>query len=152
MANAMFYHLTQRPLDATLRMLLEKSLSVGWRVAVRGTDENDLRALDQALWLGAEDSFLPHGLAGEERDAAQPILLGTGDVSANRPHCLMVVHSADIVAAEADALERIFILFDGHDPAAVSHARTQWKTLTGAGIKAQYWSEESGRWEMKSDA
>ncbi|QUJ77560.1 DNA polymerase III subunit chi [Sulfitobacter albidus] len=151
MANAMFYHLTQRPLDATLRMLLEKSLAADWRVAVRGTDEAGLRALDQALWLGAEDSFLPHGLAGGAHDAAQPILLGTGDVSANAPQCLMAVHSADVSVAEAQGLERVCILFDDDD-VPKAHARTHWKTLTDAGIKAQYWSDQSGRWEMLREA
>jgi DNA polymerase IIIc chi subunit len=43
------------------------------------------------------------------------------------------------------------ILFDGHDPGAVQAAREQWKTLTGAGLAAKYWSEESGRWEMKAE-
>ena len=31
------------------------------------------------------------------------------------------------------------------------HARVQWKTLTDAGCSAQYWSEESGRWEKKAE-
>ena len=35
---------------------------------------------------------------------------------------------------------------------AVQTARVQWKTLTDAGCAAKYWSEESGRWEMKAEA
>ena len=42
MGAAFFYHLTQRPLEATLPMLLEKARGAGWRVAVRGTDEGRL--------------------------------------------------------------------------------------------------------------
>jgi DNA polymerase-3 subunit chi len=64
MGAVMFYHLTQRPLVDTLRMLVEKSLAAGWRVSVRGTERAGLEALDAALWMGPEDSFLPHGLEG----------------------------------------------------------------------------------------
>ena len=34
----------------------------------------------------------------------------------------------------------------------VEAARGQWKALTGAGLSAQYWSEESGRWQKKAEA
>lgn len=75
MGAAYFYHLTQKPLEATLPMLLGKALGAGWRVAVRGTDAARMEWLDQKLWLGAEEGFLPHGLAGGAHDAAQPVLL-----------------------------------------------------------------------------
>ena len=35
---------------------------------------------------------------------------------------------------------------------ALDAARGQWRALTGAGCKAQYWSEESGRWEKKAES
>jgi len=148
----MFYHLTQRPLADTLRMLLEKSLANGWRVSVRGTDRAALEALDAALWLGPQDSFLPHGIEGGAQDAAQPVLLGTGAQIQNAAQCLMTVQSADVSPAETAAMERVCILFDGHDDSQLAHARGQWRTLTGAGVSAQYWSEESGRWEKKAQA
>jgi DNA polymerase-3 subunit chi len=34
----------------------------------------------------------------------------------------------------------------------MQQARRQWKTLTEAGCAAQYWSEESGRWQKKADS
>lgn len=152
MGAVMFYHLTQRPLVDTLRMLLDKSLANGWRVSVRGTDRAALEGLDAALWLGPEESFLPHGLEGGAQDALQPVLLGTQAEPVNGARCVMAVHSAKITAEEATAMERVCILFDGYDEAAVAHARSQWKSLTGAGVSAQYWSEESGRWEKKAEA
>lgn len=152
MGAAYFYHLTQKPLEVTLPMLLGKALQAGWRVAVRGTDAARMDWLDQKLWLGPEEGFLPHGLAGGPHDAAQPVLLTVAAEAANDPQCLMAVDGAEVAPDEVNRLERVCILFDGNDPAAVDAARGQWRTLTGAGCSAQYWSEESGRWEKKAEA
>lgn len=151
MGQVLFYHLTRQPLEATLRPLIERSLARDWRVVVRGTDPARLDWLDQKLWLGPDEGFLPHGLAGGPHDADQPVLLTASDALANGAACLMAIDGAPVAPAEARALERTCILFDGHDAAAVQHARGQWKALVGAGLPAQYWSEDSGRWEMKAE-
>jgi DNA polymerase-3 subunit chi len=145
----MFYHLTVSRADETARTLLARSLQQGWRVMVRGTDPVRLAQLDEQLWHGPQDAFLPHGMAGGPHDADQPILLGTGPVFEGA-QAVMVVDGGVIDPAEVAALERVFILFDGNNEDAVIAARGQWKTLTGAGHAAQYWSEASGRWEKKA--
>lgn len=152
MGAAYFYHLTRGPLEETLPMLLDRSRQAGWRVVVRGIDEGRLRYLDEKLWQGAEDSFLPHGLAGGPQDALQPVLLGA-DVTAeaNGAACLMAVDGAPVSPEEVNGLDRVCILFNGLDEAAGQQARVQWKSLTDAGCAAQYWSEESGRWEKKAE-
>ncbi len=151
MGAAYFYHLTRRPLEATLPLLLEKAMGAGWRVAVRAPDPARLAWLDEKLWLGPEEGFLPHGLAGGPHDALQPILLTTGP-AANRAACVMAIDGAEVTVEEVADLERVCVLFDGHDDRAVQAARTQWKALTSGGAAAQYWSEESGRWEKKAEA
>ena len=150
MGAAFFYHLTRNPLDVTLPLLLGKARGAGWRVAVRGADAQRLAWLDEKLWLGPEADFLPHGLAGGAHDADQPILLTTGP-AANDPQCLMTIDGAAVDAAEVQALDRVCVLFDGNDPEAVQGARGQWAALTQAGCAAQYWSEESGRWQKKAE-
>ena len=62
----------------------------------------------------------------------------------------MSVDGAPVAPEEVAALDRTFVLFDGHDASATAHARGQWKALTGAGSVAEYWSEDSGRWELKT--
>ena len=151
MGTVFFYHLTRRPLEATLPMLLGKAREAGWRVAVRGVEAARIDWLDQKLWLGPEESFLPHGLATAPHAARQPILLTTGEDSANDPHCVMSIDGAGVSAQEVTRLERVCVIFDGNDDAAVQVARGQWKLLTDAGCSAQYWSEESGRWEKKAE-
>ena len=144
-----FYHLTRAPLEETLAVLLGKARQAGWRIAVRGVDAERMKWLDEKLWLG--DGFLPHGLAGGAQDKDQPILLTCEAIAANTPACVMSVDGAAVDADEVKALERVCILFDGNDAQAVQTARDQWKTLTDAGCPAQYWSQESGRWEKKAE-
>ena len=148
MGAAYFYHLTETPLERTLPMLLGKCREAGWRVAVRGRDAALLESLDAALW---QDGFLPHGMAGGPHDAAQPVLLGV-DLVADGFSCLMSVGGAPVTAAEVGLSERVCILFDGHDDAAVQVAREQWKRLTGQGCAALYWAQEDGRWVKKAES
>ncbi|AUR03971.1 DNA polymerase III, chi subunit [Phaeobacter inhibens] len=151
MGAAYFYHLTRRSLEETLPVLLDKALGAGWRIVVRGVDLPRITRLDERLWLGAEDQFLPHGLVGGPHDALQPVLLSHETTLVPGTSCLMTVDGAEVTAEEVTALERVCILFDGTNPDAVARARVQWKSLTDAGCSAQYWSEESGRWEKKAE-
>ncbi len=149
MGAAYFYHLTKRPLEATLPVLIGKSLEAGWRVAVRAREESLLERLDRQLWLG--DGFLPHGIAGGSHDREQPVLLTTGEPD-NDPACLISVDGADVSVGEVEAKDRVCILFNGADAEAVEHAREQWRTLTEAGAEAQYWTEDQGRWTKKAES
>lgn len=148
MGNALFYHLTRSPAESLLPVLIGKSLAAGWQVEVRGTDATRMERLDLHLWGG--DGFLPHGLAGGPHDARQPVLLTlAGQEAANSPACLMALDGAEVAPAECQTLERACIIFDGGDATATARARDQWRVLTSAGVAAEYWSEESGRWERK---
>jgi len=116
---------------------------------VRGTDPGALDRLDAALWLGPEEGFLAHGRAGGPHDALQPVLLTESPGEAR--DCLMCVDGAEVSPEEVQAAERVCILFDGGDGAALTRARGQWRTLTSAGCAAQYWSQDGGRWEKKAE-
>lgn len=152
MGAAYFYHLSDTPLEATLPSLLTKARQAGWRITVRGTDAARMDWLDQKLWLLGDDGFLPHGLAGGPHDDLQPILLTTATELPDHTSCLMAVDGADVAADDIARLERVCILFDGNDPAAVDAARGQWKSLTGAGCAAQYWARDGGKWVKRAEA
>ena len=152
MAVARFYHLTRTPLEMLLPTLIGKSLEIGLTVAVRGVSEARMQGLDRDLWQG--DGFLPHGLAGGPHDAAQPALLVWDTTAAsdlpNAPGCLIALDGAEVSAPEATDIERLCIVFDGTNDDAVARARSQWRDLTGAGVPAEYWSRETGRWACKA--
>jgi DNA polymerase-3 subunit chi len=152
MGSAYFYHLTREPLDLALPKLIGSARKAGWRVVVRGRSEGQITWLDDRLWQEPAHGFLPHGVAGGADDARQPVLLTTGTEAPNGAQCLMSVEGAAVTPEEVMAMERVCILFDGNDPAAVEGARNQWRSLTGAGAAAQYWSQESGKWEKKAEA
>ena len=147
---AMFYHLTRSGPEATLLTLLPRALAAGWRVMIRGLDGAALDRLDTRLWLDPDDGFLPHGLEGGAHDADQPVLLGQS-AAVNGAQALALIDGADVTLEEALGLERVWTLFDGSDPSAVADARSLWTRLTNAGVSAQYWSEETGRWEKKAE-
>ncbi|MBV7409509.1 DNA polymerase III subunit chi [Maritimibacter sp. DP1N21-5] len=152
MGEAYFYHLTATPIEATLPTLLSRALGAGWRVVVRGTDEGRLRWLDDRLWEG--EGFLPHGTSSAPHAADQPVLLTTEEVAVapNGARCLVSIDGADLAASDITASERAMILFDGNDDRATERAREQWRSLTGAGVKAKYWSQETGAWALKAES
>jgi DNA polymerase III subunit chi len=151
MGTVMFFHLMQSAPADTLAINAPRALAQGWRVMVRGTDPAALDRLDAALWLkGGDDSFLPHGIEGGANDANQPVLLGRGQ-PVNGALVLALVDGAGVEDAEIAVMERVWILFDGNDSDRLQSARAQWKAVTAAGHAAQYWSEDSGRWEKKAE-
>ena len=152
MGEAYFYRLTRSPLEEALPSLLEKALKAGWRVTVRGKSPERMAWLDDKLWLGPDDSFLPHGLEGGPHDANQPVLLTTGEGGANAAVCLMTIDGAEASPDEVRSLKRVCILFDGEDEASEQVARGQWRGLVDAGCKALFWNQESGGWKKKAES
>ena len=146
MGKALFYHLTRSPAERLLPMLIGRALATGWRVELRGSDPDRLEWLDRQLWL--DEGFLPHGLAGGAHDARQPVLLTLAGQqrAANGAVYLLALDGAPVDPGECDGLQRACVIFDGGDQAATERARAQWRELTAAGVEAEYWSEESGRW------
>lgn len=149
MTDIFFYHLEARPLEAVLPQLLEKTLERGWRAVVETVSTERAIALDAHLWTYRDDSFLPHGRAGEGQEAHQPIVLTTGtDGNPNGAAVRFYVDRA--VPEDPSGYERIVFMFSGHDPDALAEARIAWKRLR-EGNALTYWQQEpSGRWVQKA--
>lgn len=148
MSDVLFYHLEAQPLERVLPMLLEKTLERGWRAVVESGSGERAAAIDTALWTYRDDSFLPHGLAGGDSDADQPVLITTDGTNPNGATVRFFVDRA--VPAEAGAYERIVYMFSGHDPDAVAEARVAWRGLS-SGNTCTYWQQDpSGRWVKKA--
>src|SRR4051812_36718734 len=109
MTEIWFYHLETQPLERALPKLLEKTLERGWRAVVETSSAERATALDAMLWSYADDSFLPHGVAGDATDPDQPVLITTEADNANGAHVRFFVDRA--VPRSGEGYERIFFLF-----------------------------------------
>ena len=142
-----FYHLERATLEQVLPELLEKTLARGWRALVRCADRPQRAVLDALLWTYRDESFLPHGVAGETAADRQPILLTCGVDNLNAAQVLFVLDEApDDVSAYA----RCILVFDGRDDVALTRARGYGKTYKAAGYDVAYWKQgETRGWERQ---
>ena len=139
-----FYHLTARPVEAVLPRIAGRVLESGARLLVVSADEAQRDRIDGALWTHDKESFLPHGLAGGDHDAEQPVLIGEDVAAANGARHIALVDGE--WRDEALGFERAFHFFD---EASIAAARTAWRALSGReGVEPRYWKQsEQGRWE-----
>ena len=144
MAELLFYHLETQPLERVLPQLVEKTLERGWRAVIETASPERAEALDSLLWTFREDSFVPHGTAGGEADADQPVLITTEPDNPNAAHVRFFVDRS--VPQSTEGYKRVVFMFSGHDPDAVTEARVAWKALQ-EGNTVTYWQQdEGGRW------
>ncbi len=144
-----FYHLESQPLQAVLPVLVEKTLSRGWRACLRFSTPERLETIDSALWTYRDDSFLPHGTARDGDPGRQPVLLTIGGGNPNGAHALFLLESA--TESEPESFARIVRLFDGADEEAKALARAEWKAGAAAGFEVSYWRQDaSGAWKKSA--
>ena len=151
MADVVFYHLERAPLERVLPGLIEKCLERGWRTIVQASSRERVDALDALLWTYRDDGFLPHGIAGSDHAAAQPVLLTVDDANPNGSAVRFFVDGASTAdAGSLSAYERVVFMFDGHDESAVAQARDRWKAAREAGHAVTYWQQdENGKWHQR---
>ena len=147
-----FYRLAGEEVTAAAAPLLETALSRGLRTVVRCGPGLGVDALDALLWTYDADAFLPHGRAGDPHAARQPVLLTDGPEAPNAPDCLMLVGGARAEDAELSAYDRVQLIFDGEDPAALDAARGEWRRVRGLGVVAEFWERRDGRWTLAAQA
>lgn len=149
MTEVLFYHLERRPLEQVLPLLVEKTLERGWRAVIQAGSDERCEALSTALWTWREESFLPHGTAGDGNSDLQPVWLTSTTDNPNRSNVRFYVDGTS--PGEIDELDRAIYMFDGRDDDAVTAARDEWKRMSAAGHDVTYWQQdENGRWQKKA--
>jgi DNA polymerase-3 subunit chi len=147
----LFYHLERSHLMEVLPALLRKSLERGARVVVQMADERQVKMLNEDLWTYAEESFLPHGAAGDGHDESQPVYICAGDDNPNGAVFRFFAGGARPQGGdELDGNERVIFIFDGASPHEVEAARKLWKRLMDEGRNLTYWKQNAqGKWERR---
>ena len=141
-----FYQLGAAQPDGVIAAIAGRLLGESQRLLVVASDEALLARLDRQLWDQGATSFLPHGLAGGSDDAAQPILLSTGEDAPNLARNVLIADGQ--WRESALAYDRAFYLFD---EATLEGARLAWKLLAGRdGVERNYWAQEEGKWVKKA--
>ena len=110
MTEVLFYHLENQPLERVLPQLLEKTLERGWRAVVETSSRERAEALDAQLWTFRDDSFLPHGIAGDAADPDQPVLIAMDAGNANAANVRFFVDRAVPQTAEGWRADRLSVL------------------------------------------
>jgi DNA polymerase-3 subunit chi len=128
--------------------LLEKTLQRGWRAIVRSAARERVEHLDGWLWSYRDDSFLPHGPAGEPDAERQPILITTANDNPNRADVLFLVDGAQ--PGELAGYQRCVVIFDGADEAQLQAARGQFAWARKAGHAVSYWKQQARGWEKQA--
>ncbi|MGY4595029.1 DNA polymerase-3 subunit chi [Bradyrhizobium sp. GM22.5] len=107
-------------------------------------------ALDAHLWTYRDDSFLPHATWRVSDAADQPIVLAVEEDNPNGANVRFLVDNAAL-PQDAQAYERMVLLFDGDDPDALAFARSAWTDCKARGFDVTYWqADERGRWQKRN--
>ena len=137
-----FYLLSADPAPAAIALLARKTREAGERLLVVADDLDLLETVSQTLWESASEAFLANGIAGDEHDARQPILLSNEVDAVNGARFLLI---ADGLWREpGESFSRVLFLFDD---TTRDHARQTWKALQDReGMERKFWKQQSGRW------
>jgi DNA polymerase III subunit chi len=149
MAEIYFYHLEREPAEDVLAVLIAKGLQRDLRMSVESPDRESLARLSEKLWSLEDVAFIPHGMADEADAASQPVLLSMTDNNANASTFRFFINGAE--PAETEAYERVSILFDATDAAALEKARGLWRGLKSDRHVMSYWRQSGqGGWEKQA--
>ncbi len=123
--------------------LAERVVADGGRLLVVTADTPAAARMDEALWAGPADGFLPHGRAGGADDARQPVLIADTPAAANGARAIALVDG--LWRDEALTFDRAFHIFDA---ASTEAARAAWRGLGSRdGLVRNFWKQEDGRWQ-----
>lgn len=151
MTEIRFYHLTRRPLEAVLPIMLERTVNRdGRRAVVMAASSERIESLNAHLWSYDDRGFLPHGSRVDGFAERQPVWLTEADEIPNEASVLFLTDGATSVNIET--VDLVCELFDGNDPMATEAARRRWKAYKEAGHSLTYWQQtDQGGWERKAD-
>ena len=137
-----FYLLSDTGAPATIALLAAKVRQADERLLVVADDLDLLEKVSETLWETSPEAFLANGIAGDEHDAAQPILLSNEVDPVNGARFLLIADGA--WREPGDAFQRVLFLFDQD---TIAGARQTWKALEDReGFDRKFWKRQGGRW------
>ncbi len=138
-ATRVHFELLEQPdrVEGIARLLLRRN-RLKPHVLILCPDAGFMAQLDERLWTVHPESFLAHGVAGEDAglNAQQPILLATEIVRDNNPTVL--INGCLEVPTDLSAFSHIVDFVDGWDDALKQAARERFRTYRQLEMDPQY--------------
>jgi DNA polymerase-3 subunit chi len=119
-----FYVVANNDVRERLRvavLLTDKAFAQGLKVYINACDEQQARQLDELLWSFRPESFLPHGLSGDEH--ADRIAIGWGQEPDN--HDDLLINLQLTIPAFFGRFRRVAEVVT-QDPASLAALRESW--------------------------
>lgn len=137
------YGCTQ-PVGSVVPKLLHAALRQDMRAVVRSPDAARIEALNSSLWEGGT-AFLPHGADGDDHPEELPVFLTTTTAVPNHAQLLVLLDGAD--DSDADAFQRVCMLYDATDPEATRSAEAFGRARSDSDSLQWSVQTDEGRWE-----
>lgn len=132
MVAVVFHKLKNKSIERELFEHLTALLVNGERALVRLASEDEMDALDSALWAVEANSFLPHATARGHHSSEQPVLLTVNEEVTNNAKTLFLLPGAEVNNLEN--FNNVIVLFDEERPSHVAAARVLWQSLKKQGM------------------
>ncbi len=106
--------------------VVDDEFSIGNKVVINVSDENEGKTLDNMLWSWKQSSFIPHNFADSLTESNQdPVLIAT-DISENISYdTLILVHPADLEIC--NNYKRVIDFAEKYNPTKLETDRKRYK-------------------------
>ena len=140
-----FYLCGAQPVERVLPLIARAAKRAGQRMLVVSDSEEQIAALDKALWEECPEDFLAHGRADAPHAERQPLLLSKTCAAANGAK-LLALADGDW-REEAEAFDRVLVFFGDEGREA---ARGIWRRFDQReDVAREYHALENGKWVQK---
>ena len=140
-----FYQISESSLEKVLLGLLTKTIQTSERAVVVMESSERIDVLSSQLWTHQPDSWLPHGVLGEDEPRSHPIWLTNKIENPNNSNFLFLTD-----ASMPDTLgdfSRCFNVFDGNVPVLKTNIKEHWLKFATDGHDFNYYEEKAaGKW------
>jgi DNA polymerase-3 subunit chi len=145
MQNIGFY-LAPETTDKMLFNLLLKMLEKNNKILIFCESDEQLKQLDDSLWLLGRIKFLPHGKQGDGYESKQPVFLTTKEENPNNSNFIFIFGnpSKEFIAK----FDKGFHIFTRKD---YIPAKEKWEKLKGQGFDVVYNAMEDNKWVAKGE-
>lgn len=148
MTEIRFYHMEQSTLDQALPLIAAKAVQSGKRVLIKAPNKKEAKHISDHLWSYRADSFLAHGMDGEDNPDRQPVYVTTGNDNPNGAKILILTHG--MTSDQAGDYDLCCEMLDGRVDSQIQAARGRWTSYKDAGYALTYWQQDDkGQWHKK---